>query len=164
MRVECIPSESGDRCSRRGAFTLIELILTLVIVGLAASVAAPRYASALSRYRLDMAAGRVAADLRRAGEHANASSTPVDVTFDLAAGRITAAGLPSLRDHSRDQVTDLTVEPYGVSITSAAFEGRTSVGFDGFGQPRAGGAVVLGRNGQSRTIKLSTDGRIEVGP
>ena len=63
--------------------TLLELLLVITIMVLAAAVAIPRYANAMSNYRADMAARRIVADLRWAQARARNQSTSQTITFNL---------------------------------------------------------------------------------
>lgn len=63
------------------AFTLLELVIVILIIGIITAVAQPRFASALSNYRVEAAANRLAADLGYASSMARVSSRPVIVRF-----------------------------------------------------------------------------------
>ena len=160
------PTPRNSRSPRRQprairGFTLIELVLTCVIIGLVATVAAPRYSAAQNRYHLEASARRVTADLVRAREHALATSGPVVVRFDTAAMTVLVEGLPALNDPSTDHLTRLSRPPYETLLTSADFDGVTSLTFDGFGNPSAGGEVVLTRGSLSKQVNVSGDlGRV----
>ncbi|MFI4896612.1 MAG: Tfp pilus assembly protein FimT/FimU, partial [Phycisphaerales bacterium JB059] len=48
--------------TRSRAFTLIELVLVVAILGVVAAIAIPRFSSATTRSRLDLAASRLEGD------------------------------------------------------------------------------------------------------
>lgn len=58
-------STPPDRPSRRGrsAFTLVDLTLTLLILGILAATVVPRFSAAVLYYQVDGAARRVEADI-----------------------------------------------------------------------------------------------------
>lgn len=62
-------------------FTLLELVIVILIVGIIAAAAQPRFAGALANYRVDAAAHRLAADLGYASSLARVSSRPVIIRF-----------------------------------------------------------------------------------
>lgn len=64
------PGLAGHRDREAPGFTLFELLLVLVIVGLAAAVAVPRWVAAMPGVQLRTAARETAAFLRYAGQRA----------------------------------------------------------------------------------------------
>jgi general secretion pathway protein H len=76
--------DSSDRRSQnaRGAFTLIELLIVVTIVGLMASVVIPAMSTTSGAVSLEAVARSVAADLRLARQAAIQYRTPFDVLFD----------------------------------------------------------------------------------
>lgn len=125
----------------RSGFTLVELAVVLVILGLVAGIAAPRYAAAAARYRLKAATYRIAADLAQARAAARASSAAVKVTFSLtspAQYQLTGGGgLPS------SEAVVLGNDPYRVTIKTVDFGGVQSVTFDGYGNATDGDIWVV---------------------
>jgi type II secretion system protein H len=75
-------SESGDRMRARGGFTVIELLVVMMLVGIIAGATIPRLTTAMERGRLQRAASVVAADLRLAHSMAARRSAPVIVVVD----------------------------------------------------------------------------------
>lgn len=138
-------------------FSLIELVLTVVIVGVVAAMAVPRYADALSRYHIEAAARRVVADIDHARAHAKASSAGVAVHFDTATDTVSVPGLPSLTQPDVAFSTVLSDEPYHTRLTGANFNGNPRLDFDGYGQPAAGGTIVLRSGGLARSITVDSN-------
>lgn len=131
-----------SRPTRRDAFTLIELVTVMMILGILSGVAAPRYLDALSERRVDCAARRVAADLRFAQAEALRTSQPVEIVFAPGSDSYAMATVED-RDHpDRGYVVDLSAEPYGVDLASA-FGANERVTFDAYGAPNRFGGVRL---------------------
>src|SRR5262245_2430022 len=133
-----LPAVSKQKCA---AFTLVELVMVLVLIGLMAALAAPRYASSLTRYRVEAAARRVAADLAYAQARARATGVTRVVAFDRQADCYTLVGEAHLNEPANSYIVDLTLSPYRSSITSANFGGSGTVSFNTFGVPSAAGVV-----------------------
>ena len=136
--------------SHRRAFSLMELVIAVLIMGILAAVAAPRFTGSLCELRAEAAAKRIAADLnyarrmamttesrQRVHFYTNNVTDPNDQVYEL---------MDQLHlDHS-DQayVVDLGQSAYPARITSVAFtnsNGFTAprrMQFDIFGVPAAG--------------------------
>jgi len=81
---------------RAGGFTLLEVVLALVVLALAASLTLPALVRP-SGTELRAAAGTVAAGLRRARDAAVSSGTESALTLDLDRRRFTVTGMPGVR-------------------------------------------------------------------
>ena len=135
---------SKGRCKeRRDAFTLVELMLVLVTVGIVAAMAAPRYASALSNYRARCAAQRVAVDLTGAAADALAASAARTVQFDVKANSYSVNG---------GAPVSLDAEPYHATLVSVDLGGDEAIRFDGYGAPDGGGTIVVRCAQFTRTV------------
>jgi type II secretion system protein H len=139
------------------AFSLIELIVVLVIVGVLAAVAIPRFAGSAVRQRVDAAARRVAADLNLARRHAYHASASQSVGFDVSANSYRLAGLPDPDHPAVDYEVCLSDQPYQAQLVSADFSGFEKVTFDAFGAPNNGGAVVVAVGDQKRIVVVDPD-------
>lgn len=151
MRIRGHPA-AGE--SPRPAFSLVELVLVLAILSTLAAVAAPRYARSLARYRADVAARRIVADLALARATARHTSSAVSVTFDIEASRVSVSGLSDMNDVSSSYVVDLSEPPYRARLVSADFGGSAGVKFGIHGQPSSAGQVVLAVGDIERKIAL----------
>ena len=68
----------------RGGFLLIELLIAVLIMGIIAAVAVPKYSSSLSRYRTQVALQRLAQDVDLCRRHARFTSQNVLLTVSFA--------------------------------------------------------------------------------
>ena len=89
--------------SRRSAFTLIELMLVAVLLGVIAAIAAPRIGAMLPRVSLQAAARQIADDVRTAQAYAADRGRVVYLEYDLDEGAVRlaaadAASTPPLLD------------------------------------------------------------------
>lgn len=131
----------------------MELVIVVVILGVVATVAVPRFAGAVTGQRAEMAAMRVTTDLSLVEEMARSSSRGYTVAFDTA-------GLSySVKDAGADDpvgVVSLGLEPYRLTGMAAAFgeSGETSVSIDGWGRWQDYGVVKLTAGGAARAVVL----------
>ncbi|MFN0132120.1 MAG: Tfp pilus assembly protein FimT/FimU [Phycisphaerales bacterium] len=144
----------------RGAFSLVELIAVLVIVGVMAAVAAPALTPTTSA-RSAMVAKTVARDVAYARERAISTGTGCWVVVVTASnsysilqencaspGRAGATVTTDPATPGRNFVQTLnTGERAGVTITSVNLDGTAEVGFDWRGKPYNASSVALSSQG-----------------
>jgi prepilin-type N-terminal cleavage/methylation domain-containing protein len=135
-------------------FSLLELVLVSAIIGILAAIAAPRYGRASARYQLELAARRVAGDLRLAQSYARATSSSCTACFYPATERYQLPGVPAPDGAAGAYTVLLAAEPYRVDLVSASFNESSQVSFNGWGLPAAGGTVVLSAYTQQKTISV----------
>lgn len=147
----------GERRISRTGFSMLELALVIVIISIVAAIAIPRYANAISHYRADMAARRIAADLLLAQNNAQISSTSRTVTFSTVSNQYTIPAMDDLDSPPTSYVIKLGDDPYKATLVSASFGDDSSVIFDGYGVPDNGGQVVVQAGHFSKTVVLNAD-------
>ena len=138
-------------------FTLVELIMVVLIIGIMAGIAIPRFADIIARRRVDGAANRVALDLNLAQRYARLSSATQTLSFDVAGHSYTLVGRAHLDHPTASYQVELDEQPYEVQIVSADFGGDAEIEFDGYGMPDSGGTIVVGIGSEERTISLDPD-------
>ena len=148
------PDATSRQAVPLGGFTLVELVVVIVVVAVTAAIAVPRYTSSLSRYRADMAARRVAADLGLARSRAKVTGAAQTVLFTLANDSYTLPGVAGLDRPSDPYTVVVSAEPYRADLISASFGGSTTASFNGYGAPAAGGSVVVQAGTTQKTVLL----------
>lgn len=143
------------------AFTMLEVITVVVILGVISAIAMPRYADFIAQQRLNAAARRVTTDLKLAQREARFTGTSRTITFNVAANRYTLVEIKDIDHPTEPYVVDLGREPYRVSMVSANFGGDAELVFSGHGVPDSGGSVVLriGTRQSAVTVDVET-GRV----
>lgn len=145
------------------AFSLLELVLVSAIVAILAAIAVPRYGNASNRHRLDLAARRVAADLRLAQSQAKTSSSSCTVVFSTTTDQYELKNLPAPDGISGNYRVVLSSEPYKVDLLSASFDGSAQIIFNGWGLPNSGGQVIVAMGSpQKKVIVDGGTGQISI--
>lgn len=140
-----------------GGFTLVELVVVVAVVAVAAAIAVPRYTSSLSRYRADMAARRIAADLGMARNRAKVQGATQTVVFTPTTETYTLPGVAGLDNPSATYTVVISSDPYKADLVSASFGGSATASFNGYGAPAAGGSVVVQAGSTQKTVLLDAN-------
>jgi type II secretion system protein H len=145
----------------RAGYTLVELIVALVILGILTGMAAPRMTGLLTRNRLDQAANQVVGDVAYARMVAVRAGQRVNVEFFDAGYRIARADAAEVT-----KVVDLAREHPGMRLEVREGESRGVPGtltFDSRGVLRQGEGlrVVLRRDDQAAVLEITVAGKVE---
>ncbi|OAI52465.1 hypothetical protein AYO47_06140 [Planctomyces sp. SCGC AG-212-M04] len=157
MRATANPSSCDKRptLDDRVGLSLIDLVVSVLIMGIFSAVAVPKFTTALCRTRAESAARRIAADLRFARNNAIASSASSRIDFSSTQGSHTLVGQKSIDRPTADyqvSVTDL----YQSTLSQVDFGGDASLVFDMHGQPDSAGSIAVSCGGVTKTIVLNS--------
>lgn len=154
--------------TRRGGLTLVDVTLTIVIIGLLAAVGAPRFAHTLAGFNVEAGAQRIAADLKRARQHAKAKGAPQSVVFTIANHTYELPGMHGSDRPGQPYLVDLTQSPYTISLAAVnlgATGTDTTVIFDMYGRPDYAGSVVVTSGDKQRTLRIhGVSGMVSIDP
>jgi prepilin-type N-terminal cleavage/methylation domain-containing protein len=150
----------GLRC----AFSLIEVLVVLAIIGFLAGIAVPRVSNSIDSHGVDRAARRVAADLEFARQHAMSTSSTQTVRFlkgDDPGYWLVGLSHP---DHSQlEYIVSFASDCHGAELDSVDFSGDLQFTFDMYGVPNTGGSVIIHVGRHYRTISVEAEiGRVSV--
>ena len=145
------------RPSQRTGFSYLEIVISVLIVGIIAAAATPRYADALSRHQAHAAALRIQSDLAYARRCAIARSQNVTVQFSTANSTCTLVGINSLDHPGQTYSVTFSDYPYRATIASAALGGDANVVFDLHGLPDSGGTITVQSASQQQTVTLDAE-------
>lgn len=171
--------------SREGGFTLLELVIVVLVISIAAMAAIPNLAASEVDATLYAACAEVMTALEYAQMNAMTGGQMYRVTIDATTDTLTVdnnvcSRLSEILDTSNSTVAASHVESSsgystakkslnelysgsfasetvfsGVNITASSFGSGSPVVFDGHGKPSAGGTVTLSYGGRQAVVSLN---------
>lgn len=150
--------------SRRRAVTALDLTISVLIMGLMAAVALPRFAASLDAMRVRAAAQQIAADMNRARATAIRQSETCTASFTNSPAAYTLVGVKALNGAATYREVTLADFGFSGSLT-ASFDGATELKWNLHGQPVVGetldplvaGSVIVAGGGTSQTVTIDPD-------
>jgi Tfp pilus assembly protein PilE len=151
---ECPERDYPVSAGARRGLTLIDMSITLLIMGIMLAAAVPRYSNLLQTFRADAASKRIAADLSLARERAIGGSASQTVTFDQASSSYTLTGITNPDHMSVPYRIVLTDPPYNVTMSALSVGSDKAVVFDIYGKPDAGGTVTVKSGSKLKIVTI----------
>lgn len=137
-------------------FSLVEVVLVIAIIGVVAAIAAPRYAQAAARYRVDAAARRTIAEFERVRRLALAGSCSYSLTLAPATDVIVTNAVTGPNAGSSASVS-IGEAPFGAAFVATTIIGGGSVfTIDGYGSVVNSGTVVIYSAGLATTLTINS--------
>jgi general secretion pathway protein H len=143
-------------------FTLIEIVLVLLIAGILAAAAAPKFAESMASFRLQAVAHRIAGDIRYARRLAQQQSATLTIVFDVLSNSYTLTGVTNVNRRTSAYQFSLSELEYDCEMLSADFNGVATLTFDVYGRPTNTGTIVVRCGSDSLTLTLDELGQISV--
>lgn len=148
------------KAAQREGYSLIELVIVLLIVGILAAAAAPKYSHSLQSFRLEAAYHRIAGDVNFARRTAQQNSSTQTIAFNVATNSYALVGASDIDRRSRTYQFSLGQNDYSCQLVSADFGGSSNLTFDIHGRPQSGGTVVIQCGGTTRTLTINSVGQV----
>lgn len=141
----------------RGGFSLVEILIVLVLMGILAGLVAPPMAAYLAKQNVRAAILRVKGDIQYARMLAiqsggGATFAPTGTGYVVMAKGPTGATMVA-------RSVDLAAEYPGMTITADA----ATTEFDGRGMPDNAGTVSVTRAGETRSLQINVIGTVSCG-
>lgn len=146
---------STRRDRHRRGFSLPELMVVMLIIGIVAVAGMPSYARSISQFRAEAAAKRIAADLMYARQTAMNQGTSKQVAFAVSTNSYSMPTVPNPDRPSLMYSVKLSSTAYPAKIMAASFGGFSLVTFDRFGQPNTAGSITVQAQEYQRLVNLN---------
>lgn len=144
----------GRRVGRRCGLTLVDAVITVMIIGILTAVATPKFVDALLYHRAVAAARRIKADLQWGRQHAVSASSDLRVQFESATNSYTIPALKDLDRPGQAYSVDLTEYPYNSTIVSASCGADEELLLSRYGTPDSGGTITIQSGKYTRTVTI----------
>lgn len=146
--------------SRQG-FSLLDMVLTVLILGIVSAVASPRLASTVQFYYVDAAARRIEADINYVQSSARLTNSVCTLTFAAGTPTYTTTNVSHIDNSGRNYAVDLAALGYTVSLQTNIDGGRV-VTYLPNGTPQAGspltalnsGVITITAGSQTRLVTI----------
>ncbi|MEA2101813.1 MAG: GspH/FimT family pseudopilin [Thermodesulfobacteriota bacterium] len=147
-------------------FTMLELMIVVVIIGIMAAVAVPNMGGWLAKRDLNSAARTMFSHFQQARSRAVMDNQSVTITFTTNAAPTQDSYIV---DEGATNIVPLTTLPAGIDMTIGSGFASNTGGIDGLGIATTPGSVVLTSSkaptaDNTRTITLSLGGSVTIMP
>lgn len=144
----------------RGGYTLAELSIVVLILGVLTSAAVPHVTAVLDQHRVMASATRIAADINFARRNAITYGKVRSVSFDVVNDLYQIPGIPDpISPASTSYDVTLSETGYPTDLSSVNFDTQSVLTYNIFGQPLVGGipmvadgTIVVASGSSSRSV------------
>ena len=140
--------------SQREGFSLTEMLIVVLIMGIVAAVAQPRFAAALHAHQAVTLARHIAADIDTVRQTARAASNSKSITFNAGARTYTLNGVTNPDRRNAAYIVSLTNYSSVANFGTVNLGGDAVLSFNGFGFPDSSGTIQVIVGGSSKTINV----------
>ena len=156
MKIRTV-KKVGRETRPRAGFTLIDMVVTVLLLAILTAVAAPKFSASLNRMRVESAAKRIRADLRLVRQKAISRSSTETIQFSTVSNNYTIPGMDDLNHPGQAYTVSLTIYPYNAAIVSASLGGDSDLQFDRYGQSDSGGTITVQSGSYQQTVTVNAD-------
>jgi Tfp pilus assembly protein PilE len=134
---------------------MVDLVITVLIMGMSAAIAVPRFSTAVNDHALKAVCRQTAAVMNYASRQARITSQPITLTFDTNANSIAVTGIDDPNHAGQPWSIQLSAVADGVDLVTADFSGTPVVTYGVDGRPDASGSLTLAVGGMQETVSVS---------
>ncbi len=122
-------------------FTLVEIVMVILLLGIIAAIAVPRFSDSLADLQAAAIARQIAQDIATVRRVARVTSTTKSISFDSADQTYTLNGVSNPDRRSDAYVVSITTHAPQATFGVINLGGDALLTFNGFGLPDSGGTI-----------------------
>ena len=138
---------------RQSGFTLVELMITIAVLGIAAAIAVPNFLSQMPQWRLNGAARQVMGDLMAARMQAVKENTSVTVAYMNKQQYTVSNGTATTTKDIGTNYSDVTI---GADFGNIVFSSRGTL------NPPTRTIILSSSSGPTKSITVLLTGRVRI--
>ena len=158
-------SASGGKhsafCILHSAFTLIELLLVIVVMGIAAAIAMPSFVRSIQGQRLSTAARTLTTVARYARSMAVLKQSDLSLTFNLGNGQVDLVSSNTALPSFSRTVNGVRLQEVSIEGGDPVTEGTCSVPFQRNGVCIPFAVTIADQNGNMCVLKVDALGSVK---
>lgn len=136
--------------------------MVLLVIGILAGIAVPKFGTALKATRARGAAHWIKSDLSYAQRLAQQSSVPQAVAFDTAAESYVLTDAIDINRRGQTYMVSLSDSKFHAQLETVDFAGSSTVTFNIHGRPDNAGTIVVRSGNLTETIQVDARGQVTI--